>query len=242
VRASCIHAPFTILVYGSASYGFNDKQYGNLDDIDLFLIFPRKFPARDILKISEEIFQTDFDISPKHLQECLRGSWEMCRMYGHTQGIRLGFRLLCQDTFNFLCSNKGSVADIRNVAKIGSSRIIIDVEWSIKGWGYVPIELTHSLIWRGEESLVLVNHHVFTQRMERLGALGRKLLTCTILYDFSQKAGMSLDGIWELFITACLKIHPNLSTDDIINSVMRSEKFSLKFREYLAQKINKIRS
>src|SRR3989344_5885232 len=46
--ATCLHAPFTILVYGSSSYGLNLKHHGYLDDIDLFLIIPREISAEEI--------------------------------------------------------------------------------------------------------------------------------------------------------------------------------------------------
>jgi hypothetical protein len=98
-NATRLSAPFTILVYGSASYGLNLKYYGHLDDIDLFLIISREHPAKDILQVARKVFETDFDISVEHLQHLQEGLWEMSRMYGSIGGIKVGFRIMCQDTF-----------------------------------------------------------------------------------------------------------------------------------------------
>jgi len=241
VRTKNCKAPFAILVYSSASYGFKKVHHGNLDDIDLFLVVPRELAALEIIKTAEKVFQTRFDIGQEHLQELLDGNWEMCRMYGETEGMRLGFRMLCTDTFNFLSTHKGHISTVRNVAHIGQSRIVVDVEWSVRQWRYVPTELKHTVIKRGTNNLLLVNHHVFSRNIERLGALGRKLLTCSIVYDLENKTEKSLKAIWRMYVQSCLRHNPDVSTKSIINSVMRSEKFSSAFRRKLAIIINKSR-
>lgn len=239
-NATKLSADFSILVYGSASYGFKESMFGNLDDIDLFLVIPRGISTDAIINTAEKVFQTKLDINPSHLQQLLCGGWDMCRMYGETKGIRLGFRILCDDIFSSLCTSNGSTSAIRNIAKIGQSRIVIDVEWSIPEWRYLPIELEHGVINHESESLLLVNHHVFSSSRDRLGALGRKLLTCTVVHDTTQ-ATEGLEQIWKMYVQTCLKHHSNLSNAEIISSIMRSEKFSDSFSEKLSQAINRNR-
>ena len=241
-KASELQAPFTILVYGSTSYGLNPKQYGQLDDIDLFLIIPRSLSPSDLLGIARNVFRTSFDISIEHLRQLQRGSWEICRMYGSTEGLKIGFRIMCQDTFESLATFKGSTSSMRNVATVGASRIIVDVEWSISSWRYVPVELSHSLIKQDEDDLLLVNHHLFSPNRRQLGALGRKLLTCKVIYDSSGHANSTLLHIWKMYVELCTEHYPKIRTKDIINSVLRSEKFSINFRRRLSRIIRKARS
>ncbi len=241
-RAAKLNAPFTVLVYGSASYGLKKSKYGHLDDIDLFLVIPRGSSVEEILRIARQVFQTDFDVESGHVAELLHGNWEMCRMYGESpEGIKLGFRLLCQDTFDFLSTKEGSISTVRNVAKIGQSRIVVDVEWSVKQWKYISIGLENALINQGSHDLLLVNHHVFSDNREQLGALGRKLLTCKVLYDPSKKAKEIIRSIWRLYIQMCVESRSNVSSGDIINSVMRADKFSEAFRKRLLRLVNQIR-
>ena len=239
--AACLHAPFTILVYGSTSYGLNLKHYGYLDDIDIFLIIPRKIPAEEILWTAQDVFETELDIPIEHLQELRAGSWEICRMYGNVEGVKVSFRIMCKDIFASLATSKGSTSTVRNVATVGFSRIIVDVEWSIKLWKYVPIELSHSIIKHKEGDLLFVKHHLLSVRKIRLGALGRKLLTSKVVYDPSGQAQKIIKEIWRLYVQACLKYHPRVSTTNIINSVLRSEKFSSSFRRRLARIICAVR-
>ena len=239
-RARKIGAKFIILVYGSASYGFRRSQHGDLDDIDLIWIVPRWSVPTELMSLAKQVFNTDLDIGPEELSELLSGKWEMCRMYGENNGIRLGFRILCSDTFNLLRSSSGSTSTVRNVAKFGQSRIVVDVEWSIKHWRYVPIELEHNVISGNTNDMLLVNHHVFSDEIGRLGALGRKLLSSSIVYDPFKDAEHTLDAIWKIYISRCLEVHPDLKADEIIDSIMRSERFSHTFRSRLVCLIEKI--
>lgn len=238
-----INAPFIILVYGSASYGFNQKHQSKLEDIDLFLVISRQFSARETLSFAERVFGSTFDISPAHLQRLLDGDWEMCRMYGRRKGVRLSFRIVCQDTVDRLfASEKNMTADICNVAVVGSSRIVTDVEWSIKEWKYVPITLKNSVVRDGVQSLIAVKHHLFSRRFHRLGALGRKLMTSQVVHDPSKLIDLQLLLLWQKFVMKALHYHPSLSDKSMVNAVMRSEKFSVEFRENLVRIIREIRS
>lgn len=241
-RAFKLNAPFTILVYGSASYGLKPSKFGHLDDIDLILVIPRELSVEEILRMAEEVFQTQFDVEPDHVHSLQKREWDMCRMYGESKGVRLGFRLLCVDTFVFLNSPDGQSADVRNVAKVGQSRIVVDVEWSVKQWKYVPMELESVVIERGDSTLLVVNHYVFSKGIEHLGALGRKLLTCTVVYDPTKKSKQILQAIWRTYVQSCLKHQPTVSTGEIIDSVMRAEKFSLTFRRRLLALVNRLRN
>ncbi|MCE9643743.1 hypothetical protein K8Q93_00630 [Candidatus Parcubacteria bacterium] len=240
-RAVETSAPFGILAYGSVSYGFNGLHYGKLDDIDLFLIVPRVLSAKNILDAAKEVFQTEFDLSLLHMEQMLAGKWDMCRMYGKKGDVKLGFRLLCRDVFDHISSPQGMQGSILNVAKLGSSRIIADVEWSLPEWKYISTELDHFTIKEeGDESIVVL-HHVFSPRGERLGALGRKLLTCTVVHDPTSHLSQGLEEVWKSFVQACLAQHPSLETSAIIDAVMRSEKFSISFRKRLTKTIETAR-
>ena len=55
-RATKLEAPFIILVYGSASYGLKKSKFGNLSDIDLFLVVPKELSVDKILQLAGKIF------------------------------------------------------------------------------------------------------------------------------------------------------------------------------------------
>jgi len=169
------------------------------------------------------------------------GQWEMCRMYGRVDGVKLGFRLVCQDTFESFSSESGSEKKIRNVAAVGSSRIVKDAEWSFASWKYVPIELPSEVLKKEKEELLSVDHHVFSKEKRRLGALGRKLLTCKVVYDHSRKARTVLGSVWMIFVRQCRSEHPEIPDAEIVKAIMRSEKFSPAFRRRLMRIISSFR-
>lgn len=124
---------------------------------------------------------------------------------------------------------------------MGQSRIVQDVEWSISDWKYITSELLHWAVDLSEEKLLLVNHHVFSTDLNLLGALGRKVLTTTVIYDPFEIASGVIESIWRIYVKKCYELHSEISNEDIINSVMRSERFSLKFRQKLSSLIDKIK-
>ncbi len=240
--ASANKVPFAILIYGSASYGFKEKKHGTLGDIDLFLIIPRDLPVENLIQTAQSVFQCKLEISSSHLTEMTSGSWDICRMYGEAEGVKLGFRLMCIDTLLSVCSSSGATADVRNVAIIGSSRIIVDQEWSMVEQKYVHTELEHREIRHSHGNLLLVNQYIFSPKKERLGALGRKLLTSNAVYDPFGQIRKSLLMIWVMFVELSLNKNTQVPVKDIINALIRSDRFSRSFRKKLSQRICRIRS
>lgn len=120
LNAMNLCASFIILVYGSGSYGFNANQYGKIDDIDLLLIIPRSSNIENLIALAETVFQTKLDIQKTHLNALVGDRWDMCRMYGECNGIKLGFRFLCTDVFQSLSTIQGATNSIRNVAQYGA--------------------------------------------------------------------------------------------------------------------------
>ena len=166
----------------------------------------------------------------------------MCRMYGESSGIKLSFRVMCIDTFVRTSSSRGSVEHVRNIATLGHSRIITDTEWSFKIWGYVQTTLDHMYIEEDGSQLLQVHHHTFSKGKTRIGALGRKLLMSTILYDPYSMVDAALLNIFKQAVSASLKNKKIIFDEQILESFYRVERYSETFKRTILQKISLARS
>lgn len=228
---------FITLVYGSASYGFKKSTYGTFGDIDMILIVQRTTPVAHLIDQVEKAFSTKLQVNISHLQKMIDGMWDMCRMYGETHGIKIGFRIMCIDSFLQSSGSTTSTAVVRNVATLGHSRIVTDVEWSFKHWRYVPITLPHQYLEVKNEQLLLVNHHTFSMGKRNLGALGRKLLASTVLYDPRNVAEVALLNIFKQVVAESLRYDPSRKDEQITESIYRIERFSQLFKETTLHRI-----
>jgi len=237
VNALNKQATFIILIYGSASYGFKKDTSGKFGDIDLLLIIPRNIDVGALIASTENTFFTKMQVSIPHLERMIASEWEMCRMYGEVDGVRLGFRLMCLDTFLAACAQKSSTKNIRNIATLGHSRILDDVEWSFRLWKYIPITLDHEYIISDGEQLLLVNHHTFSKGKQNLGAFGRKLLTGKVVYDPYMCAEAAILSVFKQTVLSSLG-NKNVDSDEqILEALYRVERFSDSFRNEVLQKI-----
>ncbi len=91
---------------------------------------PRNMDVREFITSAGNIFLTTLQVNTSHLEQMTLGKWDMCRMYGRTSDIKLGFRIMCSDTFLSASSIKNSTVNVRNIATLGHSRIVTDIEWS----------------------------------------------------------------------------------------------------------------
>jgi hypothetical protein len=240
-NARVLSVPFMILSYGSVSYGFHPRNHGKLDDLDFFLVIPRDTDLFEFAATMERVFLSPIQLSFAHLASVLSGKYDMCRMYGLVNGVKVGFRIMCQDTLETIATPQGSLNQIRNVASIGQSRIVTDKEWSFTLRRYVRITYPHDYQKLGSEQILLVLHSVFSKEGKRLGALGRKLLTMTVVHDVENTAASLLSNIWSMFVQNSEKYCPNASDADIVNSIMRSERFSDGFKRKLREKVAGLR-
>jgi hypothetical protein len=240
-NAGLLEAPYSILIYGSASYGYNRKGRSKLDDMDFILIIPRSIDPKGFIEITEKVFLTKLQIPDGHLDELLQGKCDICRMYGQVDGVRMGFRIICSDTFASLCTDEGSIKPLRNIAIMGSSRIVKDKEWSMKLRRYIKSMYQHEFKQVADADVLLVEQTVFSARKDRLGAFGRKLLTVKVIYD-SDGTMTHLRSLWKLFVGHSLRFHGALTNDEIIDSIFRSERFSNYFRQKLRLLIDHART
>lgn len=240
-NAKTIELPFSIIAYGSSSYGFNRRNHGKLDDLDFFLIVPRTINPEQFISNVQMVFLTKISIQMAHLQSVLAGAYDICRMYGQVGGIKIGFRIMCSDTFTSICSQAGSVKPIRNIASIGQSRIVKDKEWNFKIARYVPIIYQNEFRSLNGEDVLLVIHYCFSKRRNRLGPLARKLLMGTVVFEADgQQTITNLHDLWVMFVRNSLKYRPNLSPASIVESIIRSERFSSVFKAKLCELVYRI--
>ncbi len=240
-NAKVLNAPFSIISYGSVSYGFNRRNRGHLDDMDFFLVVPKESSVEDFIETVEKVFISKIQVVRAHLLELFKGGCDICRMYGHVDGVKISFRVMRHDVFAAICSPSGSVSPMRNIAALGQSRIIVDREWSFRLKRYVRITYPHEYQSLEGETVLMVVHSVFSKRRTRLGALGRKLLMARATYEADgQDIASLLLKLWEIFVDHSLRFHPDLAAAEIVNSIIRSERFSNAFRERLCATVTSI--
>lgn len=241
-RAKAYLAPFSILCYGSASYGFNPRNHGKFDDLDLFMITPNGIGADEIIASGRQLFPEEFEVNEHHVRHLSRGECDMCRLYCRLDGVKIGFKLMPHDVLMEVSHPSGSSRPVRNVASIGQSRIMIDREWSFSLNTYVPVTYeNYNETIEGEKVLTVVQR-VFSEGNTHLGALGRKLLTAHRVYNApNQGMEVGLRNIWQTFVSLSLANHPELSNEQIIASIMRAEKFSRSSRAKFSRIIDACR-
>ncbi|MGB8816181.1 MAG: hypothetical protein WCC74_03070 [Minisyncoccia bacterium] len=204
------------------------------------IIIPRTIDLDNFINQVEKVFLTRLQIDKNHLYAVLDGSYEICRMYGQVNGVKIGFRVMCNDVLEILCSKHGSVKPIRNIAAIGQSRIIKDTQWSFKHRKYVKIIYPHIYGTIANSDVLIVEARIFSKNKDKLSALGTKFLTSEILFD-SCNTKLALNAIWSMFVEHSLKHSKNLSNEQMVNSIFRSERFSESFCKKLEHRIQVIR-
>ncbi len=242
-EAICHETPFSILCYGSASYGFNPENPSKLDDLDLFMIVPTGICSDELMAAIKKLFPEGLTIKEGHIRHLLSGDCEMCRLYCQMEGVKIGFRLIHHHVLVGVSHPSGSEMRVRNIASVGQPRIVTDQEWSFALRGYVPVTYENYSEQVDDEHLLTVVQRVFSEGKTHLGAFGRKLLTTHVVYEApGQKMSSIFRRIWSLFVGLSLGSHPEISDDDIINSIMRAEKFSERFRAKLRKATRLARS
>jgi len=239
-NANVINAPFWIFVYGSSSYGYNPKnKQGKFDDLDLFLIIPRSMSPSELLEIASKVFLTKLEAPLSHLQSILNGEYEICRMYGQVDGIKLGFRVMCQDVFEAACSTTGSTNAVRNICLLGQTHVIKEMEWNFKIRKYVPLIYPHSYVQIDGRDAVMIEHYCFSKKKNRLGTLGRKFLAATVIYECDKRIVTSrIQNLWKIFALNARRYRPGLTPFQLVSSIYRSDRFSPEFTERLCKMVS----
>jgi hypothetical protein len=242
VRAKLQDVPFSILCFGSGSYGLNPTNPGKFDDLDLFMVVPTGIEPEDVIRTIRKLFPKDLLMNEDHIINMLTGECDMCRLYARVGGVKVGFRLIHHHTLVEVSYSAGCNKPLRNIASLGQSRILSDEEWSFVHRAYAAVMFeSYSKMVAGEQVLTVLQR-VFSADKTCLGTLGRKLLTCHVVYESkTQNINSILLRIWKMFVDISLMHHGKLSNDDIINSITRSERFSKGFRVRLSRIIDSCR-
>lgn len=240
-NARVMAVTFSVIAYGSSSYGFNSKNHGKLDDLDIFLVIPRDTDPEWLIMTVQMVFLTKINIKIEHLKAVISGTYDICRMYGQVRGIKIGFRIVCDDIFTSITTRKGSIVPVRNIASIGQSRIVTDKEWNFRLCKYVPIVYRNDYERLDGEDVLLVLQYCFPKRRHRLGPLARKLLVGTVVFDAdNQKVARKLQDLWVLFIENSLRYNRDLTPLQIVNSIIRSDRFSISFKSKLCRLVTEL--
>ncbi len=234
------NSDFGLLAYGSTTYGFNPYAYGKLNDVDLFLVIEEKTKVKNLISSLKNVFGDSLEVQFEHIQKVIRKEWQMCRMYATFENIKVGFRIITYRKLNFLCSEKGMYKPFKNAALLGYSRILVDKEWSYKTRRYVRTVLNNETVKLNNKTITITEQYLFSQK-HHLGVFGRKLLVSHVLYDPFNQIQKCLDFTLNKHVEFSLKHDSLISTDVIISSMVRSERFSAKFKKLLFKRIEQVR-
>ena len=242
-EAKASKATFSILCYGSASYGFNPANHGKLDDLDLFMIVPTGITVKGLLVSINRQFSKGLDLHESHIRHLLSGGCEMCRFYCSMDGVKVGFRVIPYHVLLGVSFRPGINGPLRNIARFGQSRIVTDNEWSFALKGYVPVVYENYSEVVGDEQVLTVVQRVISEGDSHLGAFGRKILAAHCVYEApGLHTSHATARILEYFVQISLSWQPKLTNDQMIDSIMRAEKFSKSFRKRLSKDIDWFRA
>lgn len=233
-----LDAPFSIVSYGSASYGYNRANHGKLDDLDFFLVISRETTVVELLHYASLTFLTKMEASETHIESVLKGDHDICRMYGIVDGIKVGFRVICHDTFTRVCSKEGACSPVRNINLLGQTHVINEKEWNFKLGRYVDLVYKHEYVQVEGSDAVMIEHYCFSRKRRRLGTLGRKFLSSTLVYEAETHCVQaSLQSLWSVFSHSARHYQPGLSAENIVSTIFRSERFSPEFKVRLCKMV-----
>lgn len=242
-RAESIQAPFSILLHGSTAYGYSEKASSNFHDIDLAVVMSPSQSVEDFLEMARYVFNSDLSVDRKTITGLLNGTWDICRMYGETEGVQLEFFIIRQDTFRYLATDRGSRHAVKDRVD-PKQKVFIERVWSIKDWRQIISYFDQKVIMDedGSESTI-INHRFLSDDGHTLMGLGSRLLLSVSLHEptTSGHNAKILLSYWYIYVRASLAAHPELTNDDIINAFVRAERFSPEYRAYLSGIIDEIR-
>ncbi len=232
---------FELMVYGSTTYGFNPVNFGKINDIDLFMIIDHKINIDRFLFDIKKIFGEFIDLKIEHLQKVLSNEWQMCRMYTTFKRVKVGFRIITRKQLSLICSEHGKYLSFKNGAGLGYSRILVDKEWSYKSKRYVRIVLKSETSNVSNKPVTITEQYLFSKK-GRLGVFGRKILHSEVIYSKDYRLQNFLNFTLKKHVWMSLRYYPKITNTEIISSIIRSERFSTKFKCNLNRKINDIRN
>ncbi len=245
-RAEGIRAGFSILLYGSTAYGYNAeaKAHSDIHDVDIGLIIGSDLSADNFLEQARYVFGPELRVREGYLEGLVAGKWDMCRMYGKSNGIDLEFFIMRVKTFRHHATDPGSKKPIRDVGD-PDLRIPVQKHWSIRDWKPFVARLEHKEETREDESRhMIVKNFFLSEDASVLGSIGVPLLQAISLYDPSTTSALDtkvLKSYWQVYVDACLAMHPSLSNEMIIASLVRSDRFSQEYWKMLSDIIDERR-
>ncbi|MEI7792021.1 MAG: hypothetical protein WCI57_00880 [Candidatus Berkelbacteria bacterium] len=230
-------SPISLMTYGSATYGYNDLVRGNMDDIDAFLIVPSDVPYNQFLSTVNGVVPKAGSTTELFFEKLISSEFDIIRFYGENDGIKLGFRVITEDLLVKVTSESTCTSKVINVAPKGAKQIFYDTEVRLGGGPAREVSLDRLPIGGTDSAVEAVRQYSFSDCREYLGIIGRKLLTCQAVYDPYHIIKQCLDNLWKAYVKFSYQLNPAIQPTDLINSIMRSERFSDQFRVSLQNKI-----
>ncbi len=252
-------ANFALLAYGSGVYGFNQKNFGKLNDLDLLVISHRKHDLLEILKnLTRMGIKLTEDPALMSLSEklCL-AKIDFFRIKGTYMGIPTSAHVFAYESLRgghspLLAFNQifGGLTEqqAENKKNQSISRTELSFDGTIHTIRYAFTGLKNDLDLIGYESTI--SRRILSSANDNqakpiptIGVQAEKILGSKLLYEpttndqLNMNIGSLLEKYWRTFVRSALFYRPQANDDEIINLLARSSRFSEEFRQNLREKI-----
>jgi len=238
-----LNPPFSLLSYGSVNYGFNENNYGNLDDLDCLAIMNAN-NAHDLINWVKSIFEP-FSLLDYKLQECVdffaEGKVNSARIGGETkEGIKFSIYFYDQQSLNKIYIPKLAK---QNVAETVPNQ----PAYREKAYDVLRIDgQCLKQVPRSEEIVdgYLASYKGFSFLDENLpvvGVLADKFLLSKTIYDHKGNAERFKNQIFKSLIRSAIYHNSEISNQEILNLFCRRPRFSQEYQQQLLTKIQQER-
>lgn len=251
-----IKPPFALIAYGSGVYGYNPKEIGKLDDLDLLAISKRD---HDLLTVLGDIRKLGINLNDDLTllslsQKFKSGEIDFFRIKGTYKGITISIHFFAKDSL------EGKQSPMRAFSPIYGG--LTEIQTQNK------LEKQDSRLEMGFDGLKHIIRYAFTdvhngfdstrygsaisrrklpsgeKIVPTVGVQAEKILDGKLIYeplDGENKpiinAGRILEKYWRTFIRSALYYRPEATDDEIIGLLARSPRFSQDFVNNLKAKI-----
>lgn len=235
-----ISAPLSLLVAGSAAYGFNKVSQGRLDDVDCIGIVDR---SPEYFLSSLGLDNVDIPDSNTfhqfiHDPQC---AFNIIRSSGFSGKIKISVYFVRQSDL------ARAIADSRYELKLlfpdnHPSIPLINSRLEVLGSG-TPVSITPELAHVPNTSKAIIAENLFREIGPGLyakGALADKLMISRPCYNGRGESPVPLiHAVWKRYATLSRMQHNATTSSDLIDLLVKSRFFSPAFRSYMKKRADR---
>ncbi|MFW5702755.1 MAG: hypothetical protein ACOCXP_02195 [Candidatus Dojkabacteria bacterium] len=237
-RLNEISPPISFITTGSVEYGVNGRDFGNVDDIDSLLVVPEGLLYNELISIfyepSLKLSLTDIPDSNHYssIHADTPDTPSIVRISAKSFGVPVNMHVISQPVMARAIVNPGSSVNtlLPNNGKYYKPQLEADI-----GFGRAA-SFQYEITPYDSNQRILLKEYIFRHSKDSarytLGVVGCKLIVGNPIYESNgMQVSRNLEILRRQFMEFASRQSPSATDEDIISSVVRSKRFSDKFKE-----------